>query len=61
MIIVTREGVLIYADPLTEEQTVQGWAIVLSAFLKAHPEALSMNKWDSEDNKIDCPAHTECL
>ena len=61
MVIITRDGVLIHADPLTEEQRLLGWKIVLSAFLKAHPEALSTNKWDSEDNKIDCPAHTESL
>lgn len=63
MVIVTRDGVLIHADPLTEEQKLQGWKIALSAYLKAHPEALSMNKQDSEDNsnlcESDCPAHTE--
>lgn len=66
MVIVTRDGVIIHADPLTEEQRLQGWKIVLSAYLKAHPEALIMNEQDSEDDSTglcesDCPAHTENL
>lgn len=52
MIIATREGAIIHADPITEEQREEAWKIVLSAYLKAHPEVFSMNGQDTEDNDI---------
>lgn len=38
--IITREGVVIHQEQLTQEQKEQGWAMVFSAFLRLHPEAL---------------------
>lgn len=40
--IITREGVVIHQEELTQQQKEQGWAIVLHKFLELHPEALNM-------------------
>lgn len=39
--IITREGVVIHQETLTQEQKEQGWAIVLRRYLELHPEALN--------------------
>lgn len=39
--IITREGVVIHQEPLTQDQKEQGWAIVLRRFLELHPEMLN--------------------
>lgn len=39
--IITREGVVIQQEALTQEQKEQGWAIVLRRFLELHPEMLN--------------------
>lgn len=41
MIVATRDGVLIYADPLTTEQQEQAWAAVASYVLRNTPELLT--------------------
>ena len=41
MVTVTRDGALIHAEELTDEQKEQGWIAVMSAFLRAHPEYLT--------------------
>ena len=40
--IITREGVVIHQEELTQEQKEQGWAIVFRRFLELHPEVLNM-------------------
>lgn len=39
--IITREGVVIHQEELTQEQKEQGWAIVFRRFLELHPEVLN--------------------
>lgn len=39
--VVTREGVILSQPVLTDEQRADGWCIVLRAFLREHPEALT--------------------
>lgn len=41
MITVTRDGVLIRQDELTQAQKEQALVAVFSAFLRAHPEELT--------------------
>lgn len=40
--IITREGVVIHQEELTQAQKDRGWAIVFREFLKLHPEMLNM-------------------
>ena len=39
--VITRDGVVLHQDQLTQEQKDQGWAMVFAAFLRMHPEILN--------------------
>ena len=47
--IITREGVVIHQEELTQEQKEQGWAIVLRRFLELHPEVLNMGGQEASE------------
>ena len=52
--IITRDGVVLHQDQLTQEQKTQGWSMAFSAFLRLHPEMLNTGGQDAA-----APAHAQ--
>lgn len=45
--VITRDGIVLHQDQLTQEQMDQGWAMVFAAFLRLHPEMLNTGGQDA--------------